>query len=139
MTGITGWETNGVTKLSALGDGRISLEFTGKDDDIRNVFIPAESVSNLVATLIAFCAEIQHTHDVGEVIEKSQNLSVREIGVGAAKDGSEFSLIVTTTDNLQLRFLLTPVTTEALAGGLIVTLAEHGRSPTPVQSEGPLH
>lgn len=41
--------------------------------------------------------------------------------------GSEFGLVILTRDNLALRFLLNAETTEALATGLVATLAEHGK------------
>ena len=139
MAEIRGWDTNGVTKTGALRDGRLNLQFTGKDGQILNIFVPAESIANLIVSLIAFCAKIEKPHDVGDTLSGFHHLAVREIGVAAARDGSEFSLVVTTRDNLELRFRLAPNTIEALAGGLIATLSEHGRSPIPMHPEGSRH
>lgn len=139
MANVRGWDTNGVTKIGALEDGRISLQFSGKDGETRNVFIPAPSLSNLVISLMGFGAKAAERLDIGEAIDGSQMLSVHDVAVAAAKDGSEFSLIVTTQDRLELRFLLTRATIELLADGLVASLSEHGWSPSPPNPPGEVH
>ena len=139
MGKASGFDTVGVTKVGALRDGRISLQFTGTDGDVRNVFIPAASVSNMVTTLLALCAKIELPKNVGDKMEGQHNISIRQIGIGAAEDGSEFSIVVRTIDNLELRFQLTPESIESFAGGLIATLSAHGRSPTQTRPEVTRH
>ena len=138
MGKVSGFDSVGVTKVGALRDGRVSLQFTGTDDAVRNVFIPAASVSNMVTTLLTLCANIE-LPKFGDKLEGQLYMTIREIDIGAAEDGAEFSIVVRTIDNLELRFLLTPESIESFAGGLVATLSDHGRSPTQTRPEGTRH
>ena len=133
------WDTKGVVDLAALENGRIGLKFAGEDGVQRVLTIPASHAVIMILSLIDFASKITKTHDVGDSISDLQRLNVDSISVGAAHDGSEFSLIVRTVDQLEAHFGLPAATTEALAAGLISTLAEHGRLPADLTGEGLSH
>ena len=133
------WDTKGVVEFAALENGRIGLKFAGEDGVQRVLTIPASHAVILIVSLADFASKIASTHDVGDAISDVQRLNVDSIGVGAARDGSEYSLLLRTVDNLELHLRLPVTTTEALAAGLISTLAEHGRSPADLKGEGPHH
>ena len=133
------WDTKGVVNFAALENGRIGLKFAGEDDTQRVLTIPASHAVILIVSLADFAGKIASTHDVGDAISNVQRLNVDSIGVGSARDGSEYSLLLRTVDNLELHLRLPVPTTEALAAGLIETLAEHGRSPADLKSKGPHH
>ncbi len=133
------WDTKGVVDMAALENGRIGLKFAGEDGVQRVLTIPASHAVILIVSLTDFAGKIAKTHDVGDAISDIQKLTVESISVGSARDGSEYSLMLRTVDNLELHLRLPVPTTEALAAGLISTLAEHGRSPADLKGEGPVH
>ncbi len=133
------WDTKGVVHLAALKNGRIGLKFAGEDGVQRVLTIPASHAVNLIVSLTNFAGKIASTHDVGDAVSDVQRLNVDSIAVGSARDGSEYSLVLRTVDNLELHLRLPVPTTEALAAGLIETLAEHGRSPADLKGKGPHH
>ncbi len=136
---ISYWDTKGVVELAALENGRIGLKFAGEDGVQRVLTIPASHAVILIVSLADFASKIASTHDVGDTISDVQRLQVDSIGIGSARDGSEYSLVLRTVDNLELHLRLPVTTTEALAAALISTLAEHGRSPADLKGKGPLH
>ena len=133
------WDTKGVVEFAALKNGRIGLKFAGEDGVQRVLTIPASHAVILIISLTDFASKIAKTHDVGDAISDIQKLTAKSISVGSARDGSEYSLVLTTADNLELHLRLPVPTTEALAAGLIATLAEHGRSPADLKGEGSHH
>ena len=135
----TYWDTKGVTNIAALKNGRLALKFAGEDGNNRVLTIPASHAINLITSLRSLASQVAKTHDVGETISDTQRLTADSIGVGSAPDGSEFSLMVRTSDKLELHLGLPPRTAEALAAGLISTLAEHGREPENLKSDSPKH
>jgi hypothetical protein len=140
MTKIAGWDTDGVTKLGAMTNGRLNLEFSGTDGTKRNIFVPGETVSMLVASLIAFNAKASKAAGKTDVfLPGTKLLSVKSVGIGSDERGSEFALSLTTKDDLQLRFDFDPNTIEALAIGLIAILEKHGKTLPPQRPEGLRH
>ncbi len=133
------WDTKGVVDFAALENGRIGLKFAGEDGVQRVLTIPASHAAILIVSLTNFASKIARTHDIGDTISDIQQHIINSVGVGSAPDGSEYSLVLRTVDNLELHLRLPVTTTEALAAGLIETLAEHGRSPADLKGEGPLH
>ncbi len=131
------WDTKGVVEFAALENGRIGLKFAGEDGKQRVLTIPASHAVILIVSLADFAGKIADTHDIGDTISDVQRLTVESISIGAARDGSEYSLVLRTIDKLELHLRLPVPTTEALAAGLIETLAEHGRSPADLKGEGP--
>ncbi len=133
------WDTKGVVDFAALENGRIGLKFAGEDGVQRVLTIPASHAVILIVSLADFAGKIASTHDVGDAISDVQRFTVDSVAVAAARDGSEYSLVLRTVDNLELHLRLPVTTTEALAAGLISTLAEHGRSPADLKGDGPHH
>ena len=133
----TYWDTKGVVEFAALENGRIGLKFAGEDGVQRVLTIPASHAVNLIVSLTDFAGKIASTHDIGDAISDVQRLTAESVAIGSARDGSEYSLVLRTVDNLELHLRLPVTTTEALAAGLISTLAEHGRSPADLKGEGP--
>ncbi len=136
---ISYWDTKGVVELAALENGRIGLKFAGEDGVQRVLTIPASHAVNLIVSLTDFASKIASTHDIGDAISDVQRFTVNTVGVGSARDGSEYSLVLRTVDNLELHLRLPVTTTEALAAALISTLADDGRSPADLKGEGPYH
>lgn len=139
MSKVQAWDTNGVTDLGALDDGRIKLEFSGTDGQKRNILIPGASIPHLVASLVAFNAKVSTATGTKDTIAGTHMLGVKSFTVGADESGSDFAVALTTGDGLQLRFLLNTNNAEALATALVATLAEHGRSLPPLSSGGVKH
>ena len=133
------WDTKGVVDIAALENGRIGLKFAGEDGVQRVLTIPASHAVILIVSLTNLAGKITKTHDVGDTISDIQQLNIDSVGVGSAPDGSEYSLVLRTVDNLELHLRLPVITTEALAAGLIATLAEDGRSPADLKGEGLHH
>ncbi len=132
------WDTKGVVNLAALENGRIGLKFAGEDGVQRVLTIPASHAVILIVSLADFAGKIAKTHDIGDTISDIQQFNVESVGVGSASDGSEYTLVLRTIDKLELHLRLPVITTEALAAGLISTLADDGRSPAALKGEGPL-
>ncbi|KAB2919925.1 MAG: hypothetical protein F9K29_03435 [Hyphomicrobiaceae bacterium] len=131
MTSVKGWDTQGVTGLGLLSDGRLKLEFTGTNGEKRNVFMPADIIPQLVASLIAFNDKMPP----GKALEEGTHLlGIKHFAVGSSDSGGEFVLALTTGDNLQMRFLMGGETIELLAAGLASALKKHGRS---IESQHP--
>ncbi len=133
------WDTKGVVDFAALENGRIGLKFAGEDGVQRVLTIPASHAVILIVSLTNLAGKITKTHDVGDTISDIQQLNIDSVGVGSAPDGSEYSLVLRTVDNLELHLRLPVPATEALAAALIETLAEHGRSPADLKGKGPHH
>lgn len=132
------WDTKGVTEFRALDDGRIAMKFAGENGKNRVLTIPASHATILILSLADFASKITKTHDVGD-IASVQRFKVESVSVAAATDGSEYAIALTTVDQLEAHFGLPAATAEALAAGLIATLAAHGRSPTALTGDGPKH
>ncbi len=49
---------------------------------------------------------ITRTHDVGDSISDVQRLTAESVAVGSARDGSEYSLVLRTVENLELHIRL---------------------------------
>ena len=141
MTKVSGWDTVGATGVSALDDGRFVLKFTGTDGAERKVFIPGTSVGQLVTSLIALnaAARVKSGGKIGDPVQGSNLMGVAEVSIAAAADGNQFALGITTGDKLQLRFLLDRDTTEALASGLVASLAKHGAAIGSTFPQGTKH
>lgn len=133
------WDTKGVIDMAALENGRIGLKFAGEDGTNRVLTIPASHAVILILSLTDFASKITKTHSVGDTISDVQRLKVDSIGIASARNGSEFSLVVKTVDQLEAHFALPAKTAEALAGGLISMLAEHGRKPENLKTQSPMH
>ncbi len=132
------WDTKGVVDFAALENGRIGLKFAGEDGVQRVLTIPASHAVILIVSLADFAGKIAKTHDIGDTISDVQQFTVESVGVGSAPDGYEYSLVLRTIDKLELHLRLPVIATEALAAGLISTLADDGRSPAALKGEGPL-
>jgi hypothetical protein len=124
-----GWDTIGATDIGVLTDGRFMLGFTGAEDGVvHNVFIPAEAVAPLVATLIAVNAKAAKTMpSIGDEVSGKFLLEITQSSVLAGENGTEFALSLMTRDELALRLHFDPNTIEALATGIVAVLAKHGR------------
>lgn len=128
------WDTKGVIDMAALENGRIGLKFAGEDGTNRVITIPASHAVILILSLTDFASKIAKTHNIGDKISDVQRFKVDSIGIGSADDGSEFSLVLTTVNQLEAHFALPAKTTAVLAAGLISTLAEHGLEPENLES-----
>jgi hypothetical protein len=127
MTEVTGWNTIGVTNLSVLVDGRFNLQFTGLDGEKRNIFIPGPSVPMLVAGLTTLAAQqAEGRVNIGDPVPQSHFFWVKALAVATDAEGSEFALIITTSDGLPVRFLLNANGAETLANALVGSLSKHG-------------
>ncbi len=87
------WDTKGVVDIAALENGRIGLKFAGEDGVQRVLTIPASHAAILIVSLTNFAGKIARTHDIGDTISDIQQLIIDSVGVGAAPDGSDYSLV----------------------------------------------
>ncbi len=126
MNNVKGWDTIGVTNCGALRDGRMNLTFTGKDGDTRNIFIPRDSLGQLIPSLLAMNAAMAKEEGTHDMLSGTHLIGIKRIQIGADEDGQEFGLELVTNDNLEIRYTLDRQTTESLATGLVATLAKHG-------------
>ncbi|WP_422366388.1 hypothetical protein [Pelagibius sp.] len=134
------WNTKGVIDMQPLENNTVGLKFAGEDDVNRVLTIPANHTAVLACALFELAGRISKTHDVGDTLTNLPNLSATSVAVGEARDGSCFSLVVRTGENVEMQVVLTAETTEALAAGLIEVLQRHGRAPQDLAGDdGPRH
>jgi hypothetical protein len=122
---VRGFDTIGGTDIGILTDGRFT---DAADGVVHNVFIPAEAVAPLVATLIAVNAKAAKTMpSIGDEVSGKFLLEVTQSSILADENGTEFAVSLMTRDELALRLHFVPNTIEALAMGIVAVLAKHGR------------
>src|SRR5262245_28702695 len=137
MADAVGWDTNGVTQVGMLTDGRANLTFSSTDGQTRNIFIPCASIGQLVVNLIAVGAEFERLQgsQIGDAIPSSHLMGINAAAVAADQSGTDFAISLTTKDGLTLRFHFDRNTIQSLATALVATLAKHGMQIVPPHPE----
>jgi len=118
MKKVTGWDTNGVNEVGVLEDGRVTLQFAGREGEHRKIFIPREAAYNLVVLLSDLFAKLKTQNTPGSEADLELAFILKELSIGADEQQNQFSLILTTVDDLQLRYTTSRETVQSLAAAL---------------------